>query len=104
MMSTVSECRSLDEAIQIWNKDHSGKQIKPHQYRTVEDIKAASIGTTIFFAYNEKKGWEIRELGYGYRVFAWIAKLIRKCTFLRKIFGYEGTILQKPQKQALVAM
>lgn len=90
--------RSLDEAFTSWNSKHPEQELKIRGYQSVADIKAASIGKTIFAAFNPKTGWRIKELGWGNRFFVWLARLFRYCGI-----GHKDTVLTKKQKLEFLA-
>lgn len=90
--------RSLDEAFTLWNSKHPEQELKIRGYQSVADIKAASIGKTIFAAFNPKTGWRIKEFGWGNRFFVWLARLFRYCGI-----RHQDTVLTKKQKLEFLA-
>lgn len=102
MSDKIKFC-SLQDAIQFWNNEHTQK-IVPHNYQTSQEMRTAGLGRTIFAAYNVKKGWSLQEVGGGSSILAWVIRVIRQCVLLRKIFGYQETVLGKEQKMELQAL
>lgn len=80
---------TLNLAISNWNSNHEASQrIRAGEYDSNTALKADGIGRTILFTNSKEEGWKIRELGYGFRPLAWLARVIRWLGL-----GYQDTVL-----------
>ncbi len=94
----------LENARNAWNAIHPEKQIHRCSYGSLQELKASGIGTTIFAAYSAQGEWRFRQIGRGYRVFAWFIRILRKCRYCRRRLGLNNTVLPPERKIDLLAM
>lgn len=84
---------TLDDALNAWNVKCPSKAIELNTFDRVEDMKARMIGKSIFASYNDQTGWSIKQVGWGNKYLAFVARILRWCGI-----AYRDTVLTQSQK------